>query len=69
MVSVIDDAALLDEVTASSVRRCLSRAFERISGRQECLILTMKANQKYSSAAGRGRQADPPSFGCQQHQP
>ena len=46
----IDDAALLDEVTALVERpNVLSCQFERefLDVPQECLILTMKANQKY----------------------
>ena len=46
----IDDAALLDEVTALVERpNVLSCAFEAefLAVPQECLILTMKANQKY----------------------
>ena len=47
---VIDDAALLDEVTALVERpKVLVCAFEKefLDVPQECLILTMKANQKY----------------------
>jgi glycyl-tRNA synthetase beta chain len=46
----IDDAALLDEVTALVERpNVLTCAFEKefLGVPQECLILTMKANQKY----------------------
>ncbi|MEQ1807038.1 MAG: glycine--tRNA ligase subunit beta, partial [Burkholderiaceae bacterium] len=46
----IDDAALLDEVTALVERPSVVRCeFERefLDVPQECLILTMKANQKY----------------------
>jgi glycyl-tRNA synthetase beta chain len=46
----IDDAALLDEVTALVERpNVLTCAFEKefLDVPQECLILTMKANQKY----------------------
>lgn len=46
----VDDAALLDEVTALVERpNVLTCAFEAefLSVPQECLILTMKANQKY----------------------
>ena len=49
-VQVIDDAALLDEVTALVERpNVLVCAFEKefLEVPQECLILTMKANQKY----------------------
>ncbi len=49
-VQPIDDAALLDEVTALVERpNVLVCAFERefLDVPQECLILTMKANQKY----------------------
>jgi len=49
-VSAIDDAALLDEVTALVERpNVLVCAFEKefLDVPQECLILTMKANQKY----------------------
>jgi glycyl-tRNA synthetase beta chain len=61
----IDDAALLDEVTAlverPNVRVCKFES-EFLDVPSECLILTMKANQKYfplltgsSPAAGAGR--------------
>ena len=46
----IDDDALLDEVTALVERpTCSPAAFEPefLEVPQECLILTMKANQKY----------------------
>jgi glycyl-tRNA synthetase beta chain len=49
-VHAIDDAALLDEVTALVERpNVLVCAFEKqfLDVPQECLILTMKANQKY----------------------
>ena len=49
-VKPIDDAALLDEVTALVERpNVLVCAFEQefLAVPQECLILTMKANQKY----------------------
>ena len=49
-VKAIDDAALLDEVTALVERpNVLVCAFEKqfLDVPQECLILTMKANQKY----------------------
>ncbi|NMM91517.1 glycine--tRNA ligase subunit beta [Rhodococcus sp. SRB_17] len=49
-VRPIDDAALLDEVTALVERpNVLVCAFEKefLAVPQECLILTMKANQKY----------------------
>ena len=49
-VQVIDDAALLDEVTALVERpNVLICEFEKefLGVPQECLILTMKANQKY----------------------
>lgn len=49
-VRAIDDAALLDEVTALVERpNVLVCAFEKqfLDVPQECLILTMKANQKY----------------------
>ena len=49
-VKVIDDEALLDEVTALVERpNVLVCAFEKefLGVPQECLILTMKANQKY----------------------
>ncbi|MDO9402443.1 MAG: glycine--tRNA ligase subunit beta [Polaromonas sp.] len=49
-VTAIDDDALLDEVTALVERpNVLVCAFERefLDVPQECLILTMKANQKY----------------------
>ena len=49
-VTAIDDAALLDEVTALVERpNVLICAFEKefLDVPQECLILTMKANQKY----------------------
>jgi len=49
-VTVIDDAALLDEVTALVERpNVLVCEFEKefLDVPQECLILTMKANQKY----------------------
>jgi len=49
-VHVIDDAALLDEVTALVERpNVLLCSFEKdfLEVPQECLILTMKANQKY----------------------
>jgi glycyl-tRNA synthetase beta chain len=49
-VRVIDDAALLDEVTGLVERpHVLVCAFEKefLGVPQECLILTMKANQKY----------------------
>ena len=58
-VSVIDDDALLDEVTALVERpNVLVCEFEKefLDVPQECLILTMKANQKYFpllDAAGR----------------
>jgi len=50
LVQPIDDAALLDEVTALVERpNVVVCAFERefLNVPQECLILTMKANQKY----------------------
>lgn len=49
-VTAIDDAALLDEVTALVERpNVLACSFEKefLDVPQECLILTMKANQKY----------------------
>lgn len=49
-VQAVDDAALLDEVTALVERpNVLVCAFEKqfLDVPQECLILTMKANQKY----------------------
>ena len=49
-VAAIEDAALLDEVTALVERpNVLVCAFEKefLAVPQECLILTMKANQKY----------------------
>ena len=49
-LSVVDDAALLDEVTALVERpNVLTGTFEPafLEVPQECLILTMKANQKY----------------------
>jgi glycyl-tRNA synthetase beta chain len=49
-VTAIDDAALLDEVTALAERpNVLVCEFEKqfLDVPQECLILTMKANQKY----------------------
>jgi len=49
-LNVIDDAALVDEVTALVERpNVLTCQFERefLDVPQECLILTMKANQKY----------------------
>ncbi|MEO8543898.1 MAG: glycine--tRNA ligase subunit beta [Burkholderiaceae bacterium] len=49
-VQVVQDAALLDEVTALVERpNVLACAFEEqfLEVPQECLILTMKANQKY----------------------
>jgi len=49
-LSPIEDAALLDEVTALVERpNVLACKFEQTvsRGAQECLILTMKANQKY----------------------
>ena len=58
-VKAIDDDALLDEVTALVERpKVLVCAFEKefLDVPQECLILTMKANQKYFpllDAAGR----------------
>ena len=54
-LSVIDDAALLDEVTALVERpNVLLCRFEEafLAVPQECLILTMKANQKYFPLLG-----------------
>ena len=69
-VRPIEDEALLDEVTALVERpNVLVCEFEPefLGVPQECLILTMKANQKLLSLAGRGRQADPPLSGGRQH--
>ena len=55
-VTAIDDDALLDEVTALVERpNVLVCAFEKefLDVPQECLILTMKANQKYFPQIGR----------------
>ena len=52
----IEDEALLDEVTALVERpNVLTCQFEArfLDVPQECLILTMKANQKYFPAARR----------------
>jgi glycyl-tRNA synthetase beta chain len=66
----IEDDALLDEVTAlverPNVLVCTFDA-EFLAVPQECLILTMKANQKYFPAAGCSRQVDQPLSGDQQH--
>ncbi|GAA3996249.1 glycine--tRNA ligase subunit beta [Comamonas faecalis] len=54
-VRAIDDAALLDEVTALVERpKVLTCQFEQefLAVPQECLILTMKANQKYFPLLG-----------------
>ena len=66
----IDDDALLDEVTALVERpNVLVCEFERefLDVPQECLILTMKANQKYFPLLDAPRQAHPQVPGGQQH--
>ena len=68
----IDDDALLDEVTALVERpNVLVCQFERefLDVPQECLILTMKANQKYFPLLDAARPADEPVPGRQQHPP
>ena len=68
----IDDDALLDEVTALVERpNVLLCEFEHefLDVPQECLILTMKANQKYFPLLDARRQAHQPLPRRQQHPP
>jgi glycyl-tRNA synthetase beta chain len=68
----IDDEALLDEVTALVERpNVLLCRFEPefLAVPQECLILTMKANQKYFPLLDARGQADQPLPDRQQHPP
>ncbi len=68
----IEDDALLDEVTALVERpNVLVCTFEAqfLDVPQECLILTMKANQKYFPLLDAAGKAHQPVPGGQQHQP
>ena len=68
----IEDDALLDEVTALVERpNVLVCQFEKefLDVPQECLILTMKANQKYFPLLDGAGQAHQPVSGGEQHQP